>query len=206
MQGTSGRVLGSMLSSQSRQHPSTRKEEEFIQFNTKLKYILVSWGFECCGIALLDRFLMIARLQLTHLRHIILKKKNEIQRSVIVNAPAVFRFTAIANPERHAICAEIFSNARRKRESLSYDEGVPATSRYSRESADYAGEWLVVEIRVLCRALNIPMGLQSFGYSVDDIPALVEGTVQQHRVTKISPRPVGKAELEQLFLESMVSQ
>jgi len=126
--------------------------------------------------------------------------------SVIVNAPAVFRFTAMANPERHAICAEIFSNARRKRESLPYDECVPATSRYSRESADYAGEWLVEEIRVLCRDLNIPMGLQSFGYSEDDIPDLVEGTVQQHRVTKISHRPVGKAELEQLFLESMVSQ
>jgi hydroxyacid-oxoacid transhydrogenase len=41
------------------------------------------------------------------------------------------------------------------------------------------------------------------GYTTDDIPALVQGTLPQHRVTKLSPRPAGEAELTSLFEESM---
>ena len=41
------------------------------------------------------------------------------------------------------------------------------------------------------------------GYTEDDIPALVEGTLPQHRVTKLSPRPAAEEELTRLFEESM---
>ena len=43
--------------------------------------------------------------------------------------------------------------------------------------------------------LNMPNGLRAIGYSSSDIPALVEGTLPQHRVTKLSPRPAGPEEL-----------
>ena len=43
------------------------------------------------------------------------------------------------------------------------------------------------------------------GYtSSSDIPALVEGTLPQHRVTKLSPRPAGPDELAALFEDAMI--
>jgi len=47
--------------------------------------------------------------------------------------------------------------------------------------------------------------LEAIGYSSSDIPALVEGTLPQHRVTKLSPRPAGPEELARLFEDSMVA-
>jgi hydroxyacid-oxoacid transhydrogenase len=113
--------------------------------------------------------------------------------SVIVAAPAVFSFTGIADTERHAKCARILAKAR----------GVEASSTTNTAKEDYAGKWLADEIRELCEILDVPLGLKQFGYTDDDIPSLVEGTLPQHRVTKISPRPVGPKELEQLFVAAM---
>ena len=43
--------------------------------------------------------------------------------------------------------------------------------------------------RAIMQDLKIPRGLGELGYQASDIPALVEGTLPQHRVTKLSPRP-----------------
>jgi hydroxyacid-oxoacid transhydrogenase len=51
--------------------------------------------------------------------------------------------------------------------------------------------------------LNIPNGLRAVGYSSSDIPALVEGTLPQHRVTKLSPRPASPDDLAALFADAM---
>jgi len=111
--------------------------------------------------------------------------------SVIVSAPAVFEFTGEADPERHSICARILSEAR--------GDNSKAESSYRD-----AGAWLADEIRQLCNRLQVPLGLRQFGYSEDDIPSLVEGTLPQHRVVKICPRqPIGRQELECLFLAAM---
>jgi hydroxyacid-oxoacid transhydrogenase len=53
--------------------------------------------------------------------------------------------------------------------------------------------------------LKVPNGLKALGYSTTDIPALVEGTMPQHRVTRLSPRPAGPEELARLFEESMTA-
>ena len=37
----------------------------------------------------------------------------------------------------------------------------------------------------------------------DDLDQLVAGTLPQHRVVKLSPRPVGEQELRRLFADSM---
>jgi hydroxyacid-oxoacid transhydrogenase len=107
--------------------------------------------------------------------------------SVILNAPAVFRFTASANPARHLEAAEAL--------------GADATGV---RAAD-AGKVLADRITWFMRELNAPNGLRAIGYSSADIPALVEGTLPQHRVTKLSPRPAGPEELSALFEEAMVA-
>jgi hydroxyacid-oxoacid transhydrogenase len=105
--------------------------------------------------------------------------------SVILSAPAVFRFTATANPERHLYAAELMG------EDLS--EAKPA----------YAGELLASRIVDLMRKAGMPNGLSAVGYGPSDIPQLVAGTLPQHRVTKLSPRPFDEADLTKLFTDSM---
>ena len=107
--------------------------------------------------------------------------------SVILNAPAVFRYTASANPRRHLEAAEAL--------------GVDISTA---RDAD-AGKILADRITWFMRELNVPNGLRAIGYSSADIPALVEGTLPQHRVTKLSPRPAGPEELAALFEEAMVA-
>jgi hydroxyacid-oxoacid transhydrogenase len=106
--------------------------------------------------------------------------------SVILNAPAVFRFTAASNPERHLEAAA----------ALGAD--------VSRVQAADAGRVLADRITWYMQRLNTPNGLRAIGYSSADIPVLVEGTLPQHRVTKLSPRPAGADELAALFEDAMV--
>ena len=105
--------------------------------------------------------------------------------SVILNAPAVFRFTAPANLERHLYAAQLM--------------GVDVSDADLKD----AGELLSSAIVDLMRRTGIPNGLSAVGYGPDDVPQLVAGTLPQHRVTKLSPRPFDEAALERLFLDSM---
>jgi hydroxyacid-oxoacid transhydrogenase len=107
--------------------------------------------------------------------------------SVILNAPAVFRFTASANPARHLQAAE----------ALGAD--------VSRARADDAGKILAERITWFMMRLKVPDGLRAIGYSTSDIPTLVEGTLPQHRVTKLSPRQARAEELSALFDDAMVA-
>jgi hydroxyacid-oxoacid transhydrogenase len=107
--------------------------------------------------------------------------------SVILNAPAVFRFTGSSHPDRHLQAAA----------ALGAD--------VSRCRAEDAGRALGDRITWFMQRLKTPNGLREVGYSSSDIPALVEGTLPQHRVTKLSPRPAGPEELAKLFEEAMIA-
>jgi hydroxyacid-oxoacid transhydrogenase len=107
--------------------------------------------------------------------------------SVILNAPAVFRFTASVNPARHLEAAA----------ALGAD--------VSRAHPADAGKILADRITWFMQRLKTPNGLRAIGYTPFDIPALVEGTLPQHRVTKLSPRPAGPQELAALFEDAMVA-
>jgi hydroxyacid-oxoacid transhydrogenase len=50
---------------------------------------------------------------------------------------------------------------------------------------------------------GMPNGLKAIGFTEADVDKLVEGTLPQHRVTKLSPKPASAADLRQLFLDSM---
>jgi hydroxyacid-oxoacid transhydrogenase len=105
--------------------------------------------------------------------------------SVILNAPAVFRFTAPANPERHLYAASLM--------------GVKVSGARPEEAGDLVAGALVG----LMKKTGVPNGLKAVGYGPEDVDQLVAGTLPQHRVTKLSPRPAGADDLKQLFLDSM---
>jgi hydroxyacid-oxoacid transhydrogenase len=107
--------------------------------------------------------------------------------SVILNAPAVFRFTAPASPERHMTAAEAL--------------GVDV----SHCNKSDAGRILSERITWFMQRLKTPNGLREVGYTSEDIPKLVEGTLPQHRVTKLSPLPAGPEQLSALFNDAMVA-
>ena len=104
---------------------------------------------------------------------------------VVLCAPAVFRYTAPTNPERHLRCAQLLG------------------ADTSGAGLEDAGELLAAAIVGYIRELGLPNGLSGVGYAVEDVDALVAGTLPQHRVTKLSPRPVDETSLRQLFLDSM---
>jgi hydroxyacid-oxoacid transhydrogenase len=106
--------------------------------------------------------------------------------SVVLNAPAVFRFTSRASPARHLEAAEAL--------------GADVSG-----ARDDAGKILADRITWFMQQLKMPNGLHALGYSSSDIPALVDGTLPQHRVTKLSPRPAGPEELASLFEAAMIA-
>ena len=105
--------------------------------------------------------------------------------AVALHAPAVFRFTGPANPELHLYAAGLMG---------ANTSGVPPES---------AGELLAGTLADLLRRVGMPNGLAAIGFKPEDVDKLVAGTLPQHRVTKLSPRPVDGEVLKQLFLASM---
>lgn len=105
--------------------------------------------------------------------------------SVILNTPAVVRFTAPSDPRRH----------------------LRAAAALGADTADAppeaAGEILADRVMHFMKLTDMPNGLSAVGYTADDIPALVKGTLPQHRVTKLSPIEAGELELTKLFEDSM---
>jgi hydroxyacid-oxoacid transhydrogenase len=106
--------------------------------------------------------------------------------AVVLNAPAAFRFTAPACPERHLQAAE----------ALGVDVSTAKPEDAGRILSD-----LVIDFM---KRLHIPNGLSAVGYTHGDIPKLVQGTLPQHRVIKLSPRPVGEEDLAQIFADALV--
>jgi len=105
--------------------------------------------------------------------------------SVALNAPAVFRFTGPAAPERHRRAAEL----------IGLDAaGVPD---------DAVGDLLADGIVAVMKQAGLPNGLAAVGYGPADLDALVAGTLPQKTVTILSPRPASAHDLRRLFEESL---
>lgn len=105
--------------------------------------------------------------------------------AVVLNAPAVFRFTAETNPQLHLHAASLM--------------GADAHGA----APDEVGDVLAGALIKIMRATGMPNGLSALGFGPDDVDELVAGTLPQHRVTKLSPRPADAADLRNLFLDSM---
>lgn len=107
--------------------------------------------------------------------------------AVILNSPAVFRFTAPTNPELHLEAARLM--------------GVDTRGA----TPDDAGNLIADKLVEIMRATGMPNGLAALGYGPEHVDDLVAGTLPQHRVTKLSPRPASAEDLRELFLASMTA-
>jgi hydroxyacid-oxoacid transhydrogenase len=105
--------------------------------------------------------------------------------SVILNAPAVFRFTAPADPVRHLEAARLMG------------------ADVAGAGPGDAGDVLAAAVIDLMRRTGMPNGLGAIGFGPGDVDALVAGTVPQHRVTKLSPCPAADDDLRRMFLDAM---
>ena len=101
--------------------------------------------------------------------------------SVIVTAPAAFRFTYGADPEKHGRAARLLTG----QESAAGREALPAA------------------LTDLMRDVGAPRGLRELGYDEADVPRLVAGALKQQRLLAVAPRLPDAADLEQIFLDSM---
>lgn len=105
--------------------------------------------------------------------------------SVIVNAPAAFRFTGSACPERHL-------------------EGARLLGAEVRDVApEESGELVARYLESLMRATDMPNGVGGVGYNSSDIPGLVEGAFAQQRLLKNAPRVVDQDALAELYANAM---
>jgi hydroxyacid-oxoacid transhydrogenase len=102
--------------------------------------------------------------------------------SVIVTAPAAFRFTFPAAPERHRRAAELLSG-----------ESLPDADENTLPS-------LLLE---LMRDLDVPTSVETFGYGVEDVDDLVDGAMKQQRLLVVAPREAGPEDLGAILRASL---
>jgi len=104
--------------------------------------------------------------------------------SVVLHAPAVFRFTSQTNPDLHLYAARLM--------------GVDTSGA----GPEDAGELLTGAVVDLMRKTGMPNGLSAVGFGPDDLDQLVAGMLTQERITKLSPRQATEGDFRQLFLDS----
>jgi len=104
--------------------------------------------------------------------------------SVVVTAPATFRWTYPTNPERHLHAAQLL--------------GANVNGLTSAEMPELLSRTLLS----LMRDTGILNGLAAMGYGETDVPAIIDGTLKQQRLLVNSPRDASADELRQIINSS----
>ena len=103
--------------------------------------------------------------------------------AVSLTAPAAFRFTFEASPERHVRAAEL----------LAPGADRPADLR----------DFLPQVLTDLMRDIGIPNGIGAVGYGESDVEDLVAGTLQQQRLLATAPREATAEDLAGIVHQSL---
>jgi hydroxyacid-oxoacid transhydrogenase len=103
--------------------------------------------------------------------------------AVALTAPAAFRFTFVAAPERHVQMAELLDPSHEKPfDAAAYLPGVLIS---------------------LLRDLQMPNGIADVGYNESDIDTLVAGTMKQQRLLATAPREVDEHAASEILTASL---
>jgi alcohol dehydrogenase class IV len=105
--------------------------------------------------------------------------------SVIVTAPAAFRFTYDAAPDRH------------------HEVACLLTGKTLDELGGPSPDLLPDVLRDLMRDVDAPKGIEELGYTEDDIPALVEGAQKQQRLLVVAPKTPTADDLADILRASL---
>ncbi|WP_113697008.1 hydroxyacid-oxoacid transhydrogenase [Amycolatopsis albispora] len=103
--------------------------------------------------------------------------------AVSLTAPAAFRFTFEAAPERHLRVARLLAP--------------------EFEWSGDAAEHLPAVLRDLMRRIGIPNGIGAVGFGLSDVDSLVSGTVKQQRLLATAPREPSEEDLAGILRESV---
>jgi len=106
--------------------------------------------------------------------------------SVVVHAPAVFEYTAAANPDRHRQCARVL--------------GAPKADTCTDEDV---GHVLADSLRKLMAKLGAPLSLAELGIGHNDIDRLVAGALPQRRLLDLAPLPTGSEEVAAIYARTI---
>jgi hydroxyacid-oxoacid transhydrogenase len=104
--------------------------------------------------------------------------------AVSLTAPASFRFTFAAAPDRHLHAARLL------------DPGRQAPSD---------AEMLPAALIALMRDIGIPSGIGAVGFTEDDLDPLVEGALTQRRLLAQAPKQPAAADLRAIFADSLAN-
>jgi hydroxyacid-oxoacid transhydrogenase len=134
--------------------------------------------------------------------------------SVAVTAPACFRFTFPADPQRHRRAAELLTEGSGEPQggapvdragSGEPQRGAPvdrAEGQGARSGGD-GRELLPDALTGLMRDLGIPNGIGALGDGDGDVDELVAGTLKQERLLVIAPRDPTAEDLAGIFRSSL---
>ncbi|MDX9860684.1 MAG: hydroxyacid-oxoacid transhydrogenase [Rhodospirillales bacterium] len=101
--------------------------------------------------------------------------------AVVLNAPAAFRFTASAAPDRH----------------LAVAEALGADVRNA--TPEHGGELLAARLTDMMRRTGLPNGTAELGFTESDIPDPVERGYNQPRLLVLAPREVTRNDVADMY-------
>ncbi len=105
--------------------------------------------------------------------------------SVVVNAPAIFRYTAEATPERHLEGATCL---------LADTQGATPAD---------AGEVLANRMVELMKATHMPNGLTAIGFKAEHVADLAASSIRQGRAIANAPRESNRVDLENMYSNAL---
>jgi len=105
--------------------------------------------------------------------------------SVIVTAPATFRYTAEAAPERHLEAAQYLG------------------ADLNGAGLDDSGELVANRIIQLMRETNMPNGLSGVGFGESDVARLTDSSIRQTRAIANAPRDSNRVDLENIYRDAV---
>ena len=105
--------------------------------------------------------------------------------SVIVNAPAAFRFTAPANPERHR------------------DGALLLGAQIREADQNEVGDALSEQLEHMMKLTEMPNGISDVGYDKSDLENLAHGAFMQQRLLANAPCDVSEMDLENMYSQAL---